>query len=575
MGSAPSYTRITLPPDILPDVGVPYHEKVALIVEPRSHVNLVPVVVQMSEVYPDWFIYLFHGTDNADFVHTDPSLVGLQEQGRLVLLELGVDNLTADMYNALFTTRAFWEAVNATHALVFQTDAWLCGHDHDHDVDDFLEYDYVGAPARNTHPFLKIKSPIMFQNGGFSLRNVEAMKRTIDACHSSVFKRGEDVFFSRPCKGASNKVAPFPVAQTFVTHQKEFDVGGESPVAMHTPWNFFDDFDFSTLEPRCEGITQIRDAYIGKSKKMIGPIVACCTTLPDRVISGALERSVRSMLSQPHVDELYIFYPRESKRLNKPYPDPPTSLRRMPRVHILRSEDHGPLTKAYPCTDLPNLTPTSGVILFDDDRIYPSNWTSRLVAEFHARDGRDAVGYCGAIPVNKVKGLLGRWNTGKTAYRVGVLQTTFMSMYPRSAFPPNSRACIESLDGLSSAAFTNDDFVLGVWAHRNHVPLVCVPVRPSDVDEFVRVNVDDDARSHGTHGGRRPVRAMIPTDDALTVSSGQKRKQVRLALAYITSNKLPCPVAILGVALSVMLMVVVILIALPLSLTSRRRRRKI
>ena len=123
-----------------------------------------------------------------------PSCVCWGRQDRLAFLELDVDNLSGLQYNAMFTTREFWELVNATHALVFQTDAWMC-EDSTLPLDAFLEYDYVGAPAVNH--FLKIKKA-GFQNGGFSLRNVDAMKRTIDMCGHVRRKDGEDVFFSTP-----------------------------------------------------------------------------------------------------------------------------------------------------------------------------------------------------------------------------------------------------------------------------------------------------------------------------------------------------------------------------------------
>jgi hypothetical protein len=189
-------------------------------------------------------------------VNSSPKLVELERKGRLVFLELNVDNLTPQQYNAMFTTREFWEGVNATHALVFQTDAWLC-EDAPVSPDDFLEYDYVGAPAVNRWGKLKI-SP-SFQNGGFSLRNVDAMKRTIDACGFTPRKRGEDVFFSVPCKKANSHVAPNSVAQHFVGHQQELDGKDITPLALHAPWKFYS--DMGSLEMKCSGITNIKENY--------------------------------------------------------------------------------------------------------------------------------------------------------------------------------------------------------------------------------------------------------------------------------------------------------------------------
>jgi hypothetical protein len=244
----------------LPAVSISFHEKVALIVEPRAHENLVPVITQMAAMYPDWFIYLFHGRRNAEFARASPELRVLGEAGRLAFLELDVDNLSGLQYNAMFTTREFWELVNATHALVFQTDAWMC-EDSTLPLDAFLEYDYVGAPAVNH--FLKIKKA-GFQNGGFSLRNVDAMKRTIDMCRHVRRKDGEDVFFSTPCSAANSLVAPTAVAQRFVGHQREMDNPGVTPVALHAPWKFYHGLDMDALEMKCGGIAKIKEAYVKK-----------------------------------------------------------------------------------------------------------------------------------------------------------------------------------------------------------------------------------------------------------------------------------------------------------------------
>jgi len=297
----------------------------------------------------------------------------------------------------------------------------------------------------------------------------------------------------------------------------------------------------------------------------MGPnnIIACCSTLPSRIRTGALERSVRSMLTQPHIDEIYVFYPPFAKRLGIPYPDPPTALLKMPRVRIVRAEDHGPLTKAYPATDISTLNRTSGIILFDDDRVYPPNWTTKLVTEFERRGRRVAVGYNGAIPINRVSPMLGTWNITKHPYRVSVMQTTFLVLYPRAAFPRNSRACVASLASLPGAAFTNDDFVLGVWAHKNKIPLVVLPVTPAEKEDFVQVNLEDDLAQTNAVA---KMRMMLHTDDSLAESAGQQRKQLRLAFAYVFTNKLPCPwllvllvvLLLVGVTLAIVLPVVLV-----------------
>lgn len=236
----------------------PYQEKVALIVEPRTHPNLVTVIERMAELHPDWLIYLYHGTMNKEFIDADPTLSRLQDEKKLVLFPLQLSNLTASMYNAMFSSTAFWDTVNAKYALVFQTDVCLCDAPNT-SFDQFLHYDFVGAPR--TIPY--VPSLFHFLNGGFSLRNVDAMKRVITECpYVDVAGRiGEDINFSRPCKRAVLKIAPLHVAAQFVTQQGSFHSQEHTPMALHKPWFQFGVKNYDGLETQCPGAKQIARGY--------------------------------------------------------------------------------------------------------------------------------------------------------------------------------------------------------------------------------------------------------------------------------------------------------------------------
>ena len=248
--------------DFLDEMSVaPFHEKVALIVEPRVHVNLVPVITKMAELYPDWFIYLYHGNLNQSYVTTDPQLTQLREDGKLALFHLHVDDINALTYNALFTTVAFWNTVNARYAFVFQTDAWICEHA-DLDLDAFCQYDYVGSP----HSVFGVK----FLNGGVSLRNVDAMKDMIETCtyntESFFGKLGEDVFFSRPCNEIKGRysVPTLKEAAGFSLQQNSFYDSNKTPFAVHKPWNpltYVTKKNMANLEKTCPGVSQMVANY--------------------------------------------------------------------------------------------------------------------------------------------------------------------------------------------------------------------------------------------------------------------------------------------------------------------------
>jgi hypothetical protein len=104
-----------------------------------------------------WGLIVYHGTVNENFVRE--ALAGWPN---VVFKNLGVDNLTFPMYNTLFTDQSFWSSMPCKHALIFQTDVVLFNDT----IDQFLEYDYVGAPWCFNH---------RVGNGGFSLRNVQTM----------------------------------------------------------------------------------------------------------------------------------------------------------------------------------------------------------------------------------------------------------------------------------------------------------------------------------------------------------------------------------------------------------------
>jgi hypothetical protein len=239
----------------------PYTPKVALIVEPRQHTHLAPVIQQMHLTYPEWLIYLYHGTANEEFVLTHPDLAPLIADGSLVLFPMQVANLTSRMYNAIFISPQFWETVNAEFALVFQTDVWIC-QEPTSDLDGFLKYDFVGSP-RNL-PFLpKLFS---FMNGGFSLRNVEAMKRVIQQCPfpDPFGVLGEDIYFSRPCKAAGLNIPSLETASQFGVQQRQFNNPEVTPIGTHKPWEYKFGLKENAMHDLLERCGNVPDTFLPK-----------------------------------------------------------------------------------------------------------------------------------------------------------------------------------------------------------------------------------------------------------------------------------------------------------------------
>ena len=120
-------------------------EKIAVIVEPRKHKNLETVVRSVLE--KDWVVQIFHGTDNEDFVKGIFSEeIG---KGEVILTKMLVKNLTLKDYNNMMLSTFFWNRVKGKNVLMFETDSSFCGSDSTKKIDDFLGYDYVGAPWKN------------------------------------------------------------------------------------------------------------------------------------------------------------------------------------------------------------------------------------------------------------------------------------------------------------------------------------------------------------------------------------------------------------------------------------------
>lgn len=190
------------------------------IVEPRCHDDLEPILRQVAHIYggTKTALYIFHGTMNKKFVRdATKGWTGVQ------YVNLGVQNLTWQKYSEMMTTADFWDKIKTKHTLVFQTDTLLLREV----PSEFFGYEFVGAPIHSQHNDLR------FQNGGFSLRNVKAMR---DAAAKDGPENpdqqngnGEDIFFGCRVKMPDTlKASEFSVEILF----------RKNPVGVHKPWMY-------------------------------------------------------------------------------------------------------------------------------------------------------------------------------------------------------------------------------------------------------------------------------------------------------------------------------------------------
>ena len=158
----------------------PENTKSAVIVEPRRHELLEPVIRNVMHFLPeDWNLTVICGSDNEEWIRA--RLPGWKVR----YVNLGVENLTPELHNRLLQQPSFWETVREEALLVFQTDSCLLRPIPAHMM---TAYDFLGAWTLNPHEQAPIAPGVMGGfNGGLSLRSRRAMldiTRNVD--HDSI-----------------------------------------------------------------------------------------------------------------------------------------------------------------------------------------------------------------------------------------------------------------------------------------------------------------------------------------------------------------------------------------------------
>ena len=191
----------------------------AVIIEPRLHPDLLTVI--KSTMYhlnetnsPNkWGLQIFHGNQNEEIVKN----IQLSFDN-VITTNMNVDNLTNIEHSEYMESVDFWGKVKGKKALIFQTDSLLLRNG----IDEFLEYDYVGASWR------KPKENQWVGNGGLSLRTVSKM---IEICENNPVTEQiwEDIYFMKHMKGVG--VADIETAMRFSME----DVFSPNPLGVHNP----------------------------------------------------------------------------------------------------------------------------------------------------------------------------------------------------------------------------------------------------------------------------------------------------------------------------------------------------
>lgn len=191
----------------------------AVIIEPRNHPDLLTVIkstmfhLNETDSPIKWGLQIFHGNQNKELVENIQLSLN-----NVLLTNMEVDNLTNIEHSEYMEGVDFWGKVKGDKALIFQTDSLLLRGG----IDEFLDYDYVGAPWR------KPKEGQWIGNGGLSLRTVAKMK---EICYKNPVTEQiwEDIYFMKHMKGVG--VADIETAMRFSME----DVFSPNPLGVHNP----------------------------------------------------------------------------------------------------------------------------------------------------------------------------------------------------------------------------------------------------------------------------------------------------------------------------------------------------
>lgn len=194
-----------------------------MIIEPRAHKALGFVLKNFFTNLSDkWGFVIFHGKSNKQFIEDlfDNELAPFKHRVDK-MIQLETDNLSATEYANLCKNANLYKCISTDILLKFETDSLILEKNREI-INQFLRYDYVGAPWGNG----------MVGNGGLSLRRKSKMIEICEAVDPSMIPH-EDNYFSYQTVVPLKKPS-FEEAQAFsvetIFHERSFGI--------HAPWKY-------------------------------------------------------------------------------------------------------------------------------------------------------------------------------------------------------------------------------------------------------------------------------------------------------------------------------------------------
>ena len=217
----------------------------AVLIEPRCHPAMLLVLENFAKNLSDeWNILILHGNLNEEYTKNIINNDLQEYKSRITTINLHVDNLTTTEYNRLFKSETLYQYIPTETFLIFQTDTLIIEKNKEM-INEFLEYDYVGAPWCETYlPEFSIHEYNAVGNGGLSLRKKSKMLEILEKNkESELFKKmNEDTCFSFQKNVQVNK-PDFDKAKRFSIES----IFSEKSFGIHCPWRWLSNENMTYL----------------------------------------------------------------------------------------------------------------------------------------------------------------------------------------------------------------------------------------------------------------------------------------------------------------------------------------
>jgi len=223
----------------------------AVIIEPREHPALEFVLQNFNDnLSNDWGFVIFHGNKNIEY--TQKICDKVFTSGRFKMINLNIDNLNIDEYSQLFYKSTLYDNIPTETFLIFQTDSIICSK-HKDLINNFLDYDYVGAPWWDGG----------VGNGGLSLRKKSKMLEVLENCKDNLFIEDANRFEyeDRVFSNGSEYCKPFiDMNIPSIESAKDFSIEtmyNSKSFGIHKAYHFLKNPEKNELEQWCPEMIEL------------------------------------------------------------------------------------------------------------------------------------------------------------------------------------------------------------------------------------------------------------------------------------------------------------------------------